>query len=161
MTKRAAFLAIGLSAALAGCGTGGDDGGGSSNGDDWRITLVGAHDMQFDGRAFQHYDYPDKGMAYLKLNPRREGDQGFNFDTYLMVIFETGSLDGAGEAPVAAGDAKFNYKAEGEKGFNCQTTGPSTIKLEEYTEERIRGTYQATMDCDGEPMELGADFDVG
>ena len=85
----------------------------------------------------------------------------FNSKSFLMMMFKKESINGSGAAPVEAGDANLSY-ASGEGGdFDCRAQSPGEVRFERYDDERMTGSYESTMTCDGgDEVRVAADFDL-
>lgn len=159
----AALIAV---TALSACGgEAGDSGdGGNASGEPesrWTWTISGAHEHRFEGEGYKFYSYGDKGEAYIQLDPVRSGDTEFNFKTFLMMMFQTGPLDGSGAAPIEAGNANLTYASDEGGNFDCRAGEPGEIRFDRYDDERMTGSYDAPMTCDGGgEVEVSAEFDL-
>ena len=159
----AALIAV---TALSACGgeAGDSPDGGNASGEPesrWTWTISGAHEYRFEGEGYKFYSYGDRGEAYIQLDPYRKDDTEFNFQTFLMMMFQTGPLNGSGTAPVEAGDANLTYVSDEGGNFDCRAEAPGEIRFERYDDERMTGSYEASMTCDaGGEVEVSTEFDL-
>jgi hypothetical protein len=172
-THRAITIVI-ATLALAACDGGNSESGGppqvgANGGSDpesrWTWTISGAHEHRFEGDGYKFYSYADRGEAYIQLDPVRSGDTEFNFKTFLMMMFRTGPLDGSGTAPIKAGNANITYASDDGGDFDCRAEDAGEIRFDRYDEQRMTGSYGATLSCEANGEETGdvtvtAEFDL-